>query len=158
MAISLWLGGMALYTFLVTPTIFGTRSRDAAGKILEAIFPLYFRYGLALTATAIIARIMAGEAWPGVRRLGGTALLAAAVALTAFQTYGLEPRMAAVKQTVGSFDTTPPENPARKEFSRLHGISMALNLLLILDGAALVAGYELFRKSASPIAVIPSGR
>jgi len=103
---------MALFTFLVTPTIFGTQSRDAAGRIVGTIFPLYFRYGLALTASALIVRIAAGEAWPGVRRLAGTALLAAAVALTAFQAYGLEPRMAAVKHTVGSFDTIPPEDPA----------------------------------------------
>jgi hypothetical protein len=136
---------MALFTFLVTPTIFGSQSRDAAGRIVGAIFPLYFRYGLVLTGIALMARFVAREAWPGARRLTGTALLAAAVALTAFQTYGLEPRMADVKRAFASFDRTPTEDPARKEFARLHGISMALNLLLILDGAVLVMSYDLFR-------------
>ena len=147
LAISLWLGGMALFTFIVTPTIFATQSRDAAGKIVGTIMPLYFRYGLILTGIAFLVRIVSREAWPGARRLIGTLLLVAAVVLTAFQSFGLEPRMAAVKRTVVSFDTTPVEDPARKEFSRLHGISMALNLLLILDGAVLVAGGEFFRMS-----------
>jgi hypothetical protein len=148
LAISLWLGGMALFTFLVTPRIFGTQSRDAAGTIVGAIFPLYFRYGLVLTGVALVARIVAGEAWPGGRRLAGTALLAAAVALTSIQAYGLEPRMAAAKRAVASLESAHSEDPVRRTFSRLHGISMALNLILILDGAVLVAGYEYFRKQA----------
>ena len=147
LAISLWLGGMALFTFIVTPTIFATLPRDAAGRSVGAIMPLYFRYGLILTGIAFIVRIVSREAWPGARRQMGTVLLAAAVVLTAFQSFGLEPRMAAVKRTIPSFDTTPLEDPARKEFSKLHGISMALNLLLILDGAVLVAGGEFFRMS-----------
>lgn len=146
LAVSLWLGGMVLYTFVVTPAIFGTQSRDAASRIVGAIFPPYFRHGLLLTGVALLARIAAGEAWPGARRLAGTALLAAAVALTAFQAYGLGPRMAALKRAIPSFESTSPGNPARKEFSRLHGISMALTLFLILDGAALVAGREMFGK------------
>lgn len=149
LAVALWLGGMALFTFLVTPTIFATHSRDAAGRIVGAIMPLYFRYGLMLTGIALLARIVSRDAWPGARRWAGTSLLAAAVALTAFQSFGLEPRMAAVKRTVASFDTTPSDDPARQEFSRLHGISMGLNLLLILNGAALVAGGEFFRTSGS---------
>ena len=147
LAISLWLGGMVLFTFIVTPTLFATQAREAAGRSVGAIMPLYFRYGLILTGIAFLVRIVSREAWPGARRLIGTFLLVAAVVLTAFQYFGLEPRMSAIKRTVASFDTTPIEDPARKEFSRLHGISMALNLLLILDGAVLVAGGEFFRMS-----------
>ena len=54
--------------------------------------------------------------------------------------------MERVKLSVASFETAPPDDPARKEFSRLHGISMGVNLLVLLEGAALVVAYEAFRR------------
>jgi hypothetical protein len=74
LALSLWVGGIALFTFVVTPVIFRTQGRDAAGKIVGSIFP------------------------------------------------------------------------SRKEFSRLHGISMGVNLLILLEGTVLVVAYEAFRR------------
>jgi hypothetical protein len=37
--------------------------------------------------------------------------------------------MAEVRETIVSLETTPKEDPARREFSRLHGLSMTLNIL-----------------------------
>jgi|GEM_PF-3468104 len=53
--------------------------------------------------------------------------------------------MATVKETVISLEAAPEENPARREFSRLHGISMTLNLVVILAGVVLILWYEMFR-------------
>ncbi|HQT98076.1 MAG TPA: DUF4149 domain-containing protein [Thermodesulfobacteriota bacterium] len=46
LALSLWVGGIALFTFIVTPAIFRAHGRDAAGRIVGSIFPVYFRYCL----------------------------------------------------------------------------------------------------------------
>jgi uncharacterized membrane protein len=146
LALSLWVGGMALFSFVVTPVIFRTQGRDAAGKIVGAIFPWYFRYVLVLTAVALLARIVAGEAFHGARQWAGTLMILAALVLSGYQAYGLAPRMERVKQSVASFETAPPDAPARKEFSRLHGISMVVNLVIILEGAALIVAYETFRR------------
>jgi len=146
LALSLWVGGIALFTFVVTPVIFRTQGRDVAGKIVGAIFPLYFRYGLALAVVALLARMVAGEAFHGARQWAGTLLILIALVLTGYQAYGLTPRMERVKHSVTSFETAPPEDPARKEFSRLHGISMVVNLVVLLEGAALLVAYEAFRR------------
>ncbi|HEY7585465.1 MAG TPA: DUF4149 domain-containing protein [Candidatus Deferrimicrobiaceae bacterium] len=146
LGLSLWVGGMALFTFIVTPVIFRTQGRDAAGKIVGAIFPLYFRYGLALTAVALLARVIAGEAFHGIRQWAGTILILTALLLSGYQAYGVAPKMERVKQSVASFETAPPDDPARKEFSRLHGISMVVNLVVLLEGAALIVAYETFRR------------
>lgn len=146
LALSLWVGGMALFTFVVTPVIFRTQGRDAAGKIVGAIFPLYFRYGLVLTAVALLTRMVAGEAFHGVRQWVGTLLVLTALLLTGYQAYRLTPQMERVKKSVTSFETAPPDDPARKEFSRLHGISMVVNLVILLEGAALIVAYETFRR------------
>jgi hypothetical protein len=145
-ALSLWVGGIALFTFVVTPVIFRTHGRDAAGKIVGSIFPAYFRYGLVLAALALLARIAAGEAFHGARQWVGTLLIATAILSTGYQAYGLVPRMEQVKRSVISFETAPPEDPSRKEFSRLHGISMVVNLVVLLEGVVLVVAWESLRR------------
>jgi hypothetical protein len=146
LALSLWVGGIALFTFVVTPVIFRTQGRDAAGKIVGAIFPLYFRYGLLFAGIALIARIFAGEAFHGARQWAGTILIVTALLLTGYQAFGLTPRMERAKQSVASFEAVPPDDPARKEFSRLHGISMVANLVVLLEGAVLIVASEAFRR------------
>ncbi|HEX9206574.1 MAG TPA: DUF4149 domain-containing protein [Candidatus Deferrimicrobiaceae bacterium] len=146
LALSLWVGGIALFTFVATPVIFRTQGRDAAGRIVGAIFPLYFRYGLALAGAALLARIFSGEAFHGGRQWAGTALIVTALLLTGYQAYGLTPAMERVKRSVPSFETTAPDDPARREFSRLHGISMVVNLVVLLEGAALIVAGEAFRR------------
>ena len=146
LALSLWVGGIALFTFVVTPVIFRTQGRDAAGKIVGAIFPLYFRYGLVLTAVALLARIAAGEAFHGVRQWVGTVLILTAFLLSGYQAYGVAPRMERIKQSVASFETAPPDDPSRREFSRLHGISMVVNLAILLEGVALIVAHDALRR------------
>jgi Domain of unknown function (DUF4149) len=145
LALSLWVGGIGLFTFVVTPVIFRTQGRDVAGKIVGTIFPLYFRYCMVLAGTALLARIFAGEAFHGARQWLGAVLIISALLLTGYQAYGLTPRMERVKQSVPSFETTPPEDSARQEFRRLHGISMVVNLVVLLEGAVLIAASEAFR-------------
>ena len=146
LALSLWVGGIALFTFVVTPVIFRTQGRDAAGKIVGAIFPLYFRYIFLFAGFALMARILAGEAFHGVRQWVGTILVVTALLLTGYQAFGLTPRMERAKRSVASFETAPADDPARKEFSRLHGISMVANLVVLLEGVALIAAHEAFRR------------
>jgi len=146
LAVSLWVGGIALFTFVVTPILFRTQGRDAAGKIVGTIFPTYFRYGMVWLGIALLARIFAGEAFHGARQWIGTGMIVIALVLTGYQAYGLTPRMERVKQSVQSFEATPPGNSARKEFSRLHGISMVVNLVVLLEGAVLIAAGDAFRK------------
>jgi uncharacterized membrane protein len=146
LALALWVGGMSVFSFLVTPVIFGTQPRESAGKIVGAFFPVYFRFCLGAAVVALVARAAAGMAFSGARQLAGTALIVLSLTILAYHTYGLAPRMAAVRETIHSRGAISEEDPARREFSRLHGLSMTLNLVVIVAGAALVIGYETFRK------------
>jgi hypothetical protein len=146
LTLSLWVGGIALFTFIVTPVIFRTHGRDDAGRIVGAIFPLYFRYVLVLAASALLARILSGVAFHGVRQWAGTLLIATAIFLTGYQAYRLSPRMEQIKRSVVSFESVTRDNPGRMEFSRLHGISMVVNLVVLLEGTALIIGGDWFRR------------
>jgi uncharacterized membrane protein len=146
LALSLWVGGIAIFSFVVTPILFRTQGRDAAGKIVGTIFPTYFRYVLVLIGIALLSRILSGLAFHGVRRWIGTGVIFVALFLTAYQAFGLTPRMEQVKRSVASVEATPPEDSARREFRRLHGISMVLNILVLLEGAALIVAGEASRR------------
>lgn len=146
LALSLWVGGMAVFTFVMTPILFRTYGRDAAGAIVGTLMPTYFRYGFALVSIALVARFLAGQAGPGFRRVLGSGLLAAALFVSAYHAFVLLPQIESVKEGVASFETTPKDDPARRAFSRLHGVSMGLNLLLLAEGIVLVAGLDWFRE------------
>jgi hypothetical protein len=134
LAVALWVGGATLFTFVLTPTIFKTETRDVAGRIVGYLFPGYFRWGLACGAIALATLLIArGKNW-----VPAAALLVVMLAVTAFQAFHVEPKAALIKQQIPSFETTPKDHPMRREFSRLHGISAACNLSVIAGGVVLV--------------------
>lgn len=134
LAIGCWLGGAALFTFLLTPALFSAYSRDLAGNIVGVLFPGYFRWGLACGAVALLCRI----ALRGRFALASCLLIGMMLAFTAGQALIVEPRAAALKKEIGSFATTPQDHPLRVQFRKLHGLSMAANLAVIVGGVALV--------------------
>nr|WP_246551318.1 DUF4149 domain-containing protein [Geobacter hydrogenophilus] len=134
MAVALWVGGAALFTFVLTPTIFRTETRDVAGRIVGYLFPGYFRWGLACGAVALLALLLArGKNW-----MPAAVLLVVMLTVTAFQAFHVEPKAALIKQQIPSFETTPKDHPMRREFSKLHGISAVCNLSVIAGGVVLI--------------------
>ncbi len=134
LAISCWLGGAALFTFLLTPILFATYSRDMAGGIVGVLFPGYFRWGLACGAVALLCQVCNR----GRFALASLMIITAMLTLTAVQAFVLEPRAAVLKQAIVSFETTPADHPLRLQFRKLHGMSMAANLAVIAGGVVLV--------------------
>lgn len=133
LAISFWIGGAAIFTLLLTPIIFKTQTRDMAGQIVGVLFPGYFRWGLVCGGCVLLCWLFMKE-----RSLLVAGIICAMLALTSFQAFYLEPRVAGLKQQIASFETTPKEHPLRREFGRLHGISAACNLAVLGGGIVLI--------------------
>jgi uncharacterized membrane protein len=144
-ALSLWVGGMSVFTFLVTPVIFRSFSRDEAGQIVGKLFPLYFPFTLAVCAAALVFLLLLGweRGGPGYRI--SLLLVSFAVVLTLYVNFRLYPEVEKVKQEVRSFETAP-EDPARIRFRRLHAQSAVINLLIIADGLVLLVLLMRMRK------------
>lgn len=133
-AVSLWFGGAALFTFILTPTLFRHELRDVAGRIVGLLFPGYFRWGLACGVVALLCRAFTRGRFFST----ASAILAAMLILTSVQAFVIEPRAAELKRQIGSFEQTSKDHPLRREFARLHGISAACNVAVIAGGAVLV--------------------
>lgn len=138
LALALWVGGGALYTFVLTPVIFSAYPRNTAGDIVGTMMPHYFTFQFAAAATVALVSIALWRAWPGRRRSLCLALVLGALAVQAFVQWRLYPQILEVKSRVASFESAP-DAPERRRFRTLHGASMALNLLLLADGTLLLA-------------------
>lgn len=134
LAVAFWAGGVAIFTFVLTPILFRALSRDEAGRIVGLLFPGYFRWGLVCGGTTLVCLLtLRGPYFPV--QLAVVLLMLAA---TAFQAFFIEPRAAALKERIPSFETTPKDDPRRQEFARLHAVSAVCNLAVFAGGAVLV--------------------
>lgn len=134
LAVACWLGGAILFTFVLAPAIFRSYSRDMAGGIVGVLFPGYFKWGLVCGAIALVALFFTAAR----HRTAAAVIIAAMLAITSVQAFVVEPRAAALKKDIPSFETTPPDDPLRARFRKLHGASAAGNLAVIGGGIALV--------------------
>ncbi|MEW6427259.1 MAG: DUF4149 domain-containing protein [Thermodesulfobacteriota bacterium] len=108
LAVSCWLGGAALFTFVLTPALFQSFNRDLAGNVVGVLFPGYFRWGLACGVLALAALSLA----PLRHRTASAIVIAVMLAITSAQALVIEPRAAALKKEIASFETTPAGRPA----------------------------------------------
>jgi hypothetical protein len=134
LALSFWIGGVALFTFVLTPILFKTQPRDLAGRIVGVLFPGYFRWGLACGAVALVCLLLQR----GRHFIPALVLLVLMLAATSFQALVIEPKAAALKEQIGSFETTPKDDPLRQQFSRLHAVSAVCNLTVFAGGVVLI--------------------
>ena len=134
LAVALWVGGNALFTFVLTPLLFKSEGRDTAARIVGTFFPAYFRWGLACGGVALLLRLLARGRGIDLAAV----ILMAMLAVTAVQAFYVEPRAAVIKQEIGSFETTSREHPLRRQFSRLHAVSAVCNLAVLGGGVVLV--------------------
>lgn len=134
LAIAFWVGGAALFTFILTPALFKNLDRDAAGSIVGLLFPGYFRWGLACGAIALACLLLARRSHP----VASAIIIVAMLILTSVQAFVIEPKAAAIKKEIPSFVTTPPDDPLRQEFKKLHAVSAVSNLSVIGGGIVLI--------------------
>jgi hypothetical protein len=138
LVLALWVGGVTIFTFVVTPAIFKGYGRDVAAQIVGKLFDVYFRYNMALSVLALILflLVMSGGEMGGYKF--SIILLIVAILINAYVVLKLHPEIKSVKQQVASFETSPTDSGPRKRFGRLHAVSMAMNLLLLADGVTLL--------------------
>lgn len=132
--LAFWVGGAALFTFILTPTLFKTFDRDMAGNIVGVLFPGYFKWGLICGILALGCLLLVrGKSW-----FASAIIIVVMLVVTSVQAFVIEPKAAAIKKEIPSFVTTPADNPFRQQFKRLHAVSAISNLGVIGGGIVLI--------------------
>ena len=137
-ALSLWIGGISLFTFVITPVIFRSYGRDMAGNIVGKLFPGYFLYNLLISVAVFILFFAVRSILTPRGGKWSLVLIIAALIINVVVTFKLHPDIRKVKEEIHSFETLSEESPVRRKFRNLHGVSAVLNLILLADGAALI--------------------
>lgn len=118
MLVAFLFGGMLFFAAVVTPVLFRTLNREAAGEAVRRLFPVYYiTLGCAAAAAAAIYAVDVSPASLNAN------LLAAVAAGFFLGRFVLLPRINAVRPAPG--ETHP-------EFRRLHRLSVVLNLVQLL--------------------------
>ena len=136
LAITCWIGGASLFTFVLTPIIFKSYNRDMAGGIVGALFPGYFKWGLMCGVIALATIFMPSTIVK--HKAVAAVIIAIMLAITSVQAFVIEPRAAALKKEIPSFETTSKDDPLRVRFRKLHGASAVSNLAVIVGGIVLI--------------------
>jgi uncharacterized membrane protein len=139
-----WLGAIIFLSFVLAPAAFGLlSSRDQAGMLvgfsLERLHVIGIIAGIIyLLATAALGLLARSTSAPPFAALARPAVLIVIlmILLTAASNWGVSPRLRALRQQMGSVDATPPENPLRAQFDRLHQMSVRLEGAVLLLGLA----------------------
>ncbi|MHB8881067.1 MAG: DUF4149 domain-containing protein [Thermodesulfovibrionales bacterium] len=137
--LGLWIGGVSVFTFIVTPAIFRTYGRDKAGEIVGTLFPPYFLFTIVIAGLALLLVL---AAYPALTRTAfkvSVGLAALSLVVTLYVRVGLYPQIQQVKSEVASFETTAADHPKRAKFRRLHAVSAVLNLVFLTNGTVLLA-------------------
>jgi uncharacterized membrane protein len=127
-AAAIWVGSIVFQSFLVAPTVFRHVDDQSAGRFLRAIFPRFYKLGMACGAAmlgAVTIALLTGLApGPGM-------LPVAIVIMTAAQLISL--------RMLPSINAARDAGEAgRLRFKRLHAVSVGLTLLTLALGVGVL--------------------
>ena len=138
LALVCWLGGMIFFTAITAPILFSRLPVADAGKVVSAIFPLYYILGYVAGGIALILAIYfstgsRGRGW----WICSAVLLAAALGLIVYAGAVVRPKIESVRSAPEETTT----DPARKaQFDSLHRLSVQLNgAVMVIDLLALLS-------------------
>ncbi len=125
-------GGMVMFSFAVAPQLFSQLGKETAGRFVRVFFP---RYYLMMT----IACVAGAGLLATLQRFPTEVAVLAAVALSfILLRRGFQPRLEDLREARAQGDAA-----AEAQFRRLHGVSMAVNLVQIF-----AMGFVLLRLGA----------
>jgi hypothetical protein len=145
-ALGTWVGAILYFSFVVAPGAFRTLSNlDQAGALVGYLIGRLHLVGIVLGVIYLVAAMLAANS---ARALGSGAAMCVAlmVILTAISQYLVVARMEMLRFEMGSVQATPLDSPMRVAFDRLHGVSVRLEVVVLLAG--FVALYLTARKTS----------
>lgn len=133
LSLTLWVGGIAFFSFIASPSIFAVLGTAGGGKVVRDIFPKYYLLGYGAggigTIAAILLTILGA---PGQ----GLITLVLAVMTVTFLYMGriLRPQIIKVRAHVESLEDPGTDPTTRERFQTLHRRSVVLNGCVLVLG------------------------
>ena len=136
--LSAWLGAALCFSALVAPALFRVLpNRTLAGAVVGRTLPVVFVAG---TVVGLVVALLVWRTAPWARLRAAAAGSAIGVSVVcSIAQFGIGRRITQLRASLGAtLESLPPGDPARAEFGRLHGLSVAcLGLAMLLAVLAL---------------------
>ncbi|VAX23058.1 hypothetical protein MNBD_NITROSPINAE04-787 [hydrothermal vent metagenome] len=135
----IWVGSIVFFSFIGAPAIFKNFDKKTAGDIVGVIFPKYFMLGQVCSVLALITLVVIGMKTGFQSSVKvGLALLLIMAGVVAYSSMVNAPKAHEVKYQIRSEQDETKKAELRKQFGKLHGVSMILNLTTLILGLVLL--------------------
>jgi Domain of unknown function (DUF4149) len=135
LALGTWVGSIIYFIAVVTRGAFAVLTRDEAGLLVGFTISGLHQLGIIAAVLFLIAALALEKTLAALIRPAAACVLIMLV-LTLFSQHAVLPRIDALRHDMVSVDNTPPTDPRRTEFDRLHTISVDLESAVLLLGLA----------------------
>jgi uncharacterized membrane protein len=149
LSLVVWLGGLIFFSFVVAPSAFAVLpTRHMAGSLVSRSLSLLHWMAIVSGLVLLVASLLYSRVTTGSAHLFAARhlLIVVMLALTCVSQFGISPRMARLRATVGEIDRVPLNDPARVQFNALHVWSTRL------EGGVLLAGLVVAYLTAQSLA------
>ena len=136
--LSIWLGSMFFFSFMVPPTAFGVLpTRHLAGQVVASTLGKTEVIGLVCGALILLIQLATRKMrGASLARLGLVIVMMAAMAISHFW---VSSTLAEMRASMGGIiDDVAPTDPLRVQFNSLHRYSVALMMATMVSGLALL--------------------
>lgn len=133
-----WLGAVLFFAAAVAPAAFAVLpAPSAAGALVGRLLPVLFYSGIVLGLVLAVCAVRLRSSGKRVRRALAIAggVMSAGCALAQFW---IAPELAQLLAEAGAMDARAPDDPLRRQFGRLHGMSVGLLGISWLGGFVLL--------------------
>ncbi len=140
LSLGIWVGAGLFVGVLLAPGAFASLpTRELAGNVVGMALARLHLLGYACGAVYLLSSVMAARNLSALARPAAICVMAMLL-LTAVTQYGVNAKVSDLRDQMrtefGSVDTTPRDHALRAQFGRLHGVSSAGELLILLLGIA----------------------
>lgn len=140
LSLVVWLGGLILFAVVAQTAFAVLPTRHLAGSLVSATLPKLHWMGLIagvvyVIASMVYARMTTGSAHPLAAR---HVLLYLMLLLTIISQFGVLPKMATLRASMGEIDRVPLNDAARIAFDSLHVWSTRMEQGVLLLGLAVI--------------------
>lgn len=135
LSLGIWVGAIVYMAFVVAPAVFTTLpSQDQAGAVVGVVLSRLHWLGVGAGVVYL------GAAAAQRRSLGRPGALAviAMIVLTLISQQVVMKKMSRLGNEMGSIERTPATSPLRRQFDRLHVVSVRIEGTVLLLGLAAI--------------------
>ena len=132
-ALGTWVGSIIYFSSVVAQGAFAVLSRDQAGALVGYTLSGLHWMGVIAAIIFLVASLALAKSPKVLIRPAALGVILMLLVTLASQRIVI-PRMDGLRAQMGSVDATPPGNPARAEFDRLHAVSVDLEVAVLLLG------------------------